>query len=70
MGYSMRTDRHRYTEWTNPEKRVVARELYDHRKDPGENVNVVEDPANAELVAGLSSMLQEGWKGARRSLGV
>ena len=29
MGYSMRTDQYRYTEWVDRDRKVVARELYD-----------------------------------------
>ena len=41
MGYSMRTTEVRYTEWRNWKTgKIIARELYDHRKDPGENHNI------------------------------
>ena len=41
MGYSMRTGSARYTEWRNWKTgRLLARELYDHALDPGENHNV------------------------------
>jgi arylsulfatase A-like enzyme len=42
MGYSMRTNRYRYTEWQDKQGKVVARELYDHQTDPAETKNVVE----------------------------
>ncbi len=61
MGYSMRTDRYRLTRWVerdDPEK-AVAVELYDHRNDPGENVNVAADPANAALVEQLTARLRK-----------
>ncbi len=61
MGYSMRTDRYRYTEWLDREKHAVARELYDHHNDPDENVNIAVRPENKELVAKLSKMLHAGW---------
>ncbi len=63
MGYSMRTDRYRYTEWQGQDG-VVATELYDHEADPGENINVAGRPENAELVAELSAMLAAGWQSA------
>lgn len=45
MGYSIRTDRFRYTEWRTFDKdQVVSRELYDHDSDPRETVNVTDDP--------------------------
>ena len=35
MGYSMRTNRYRYTEWREFQKgKILARELYDHQTDP------------------------------------
>ena len=66
MGYSMRTDRHRFTRWvdrSDPSK-VDAVELYDHQTDPAENQNIAADPANAELVARLTKEWQEGWREA------
>jgi arylsulfatase A-like enzyme len=52
MGYSLRTDRYRYTIWFNnsynssqaySDSRIYKRELYDYVKDPLEKVNVVDD---------------------------
>jgi iduronate 2-sulfatase len=41
MGYSMRTDDHRYTEWRQMNTgQIVARELYDHTVDPAETENI------------------------------
>lgn len=66
MGYSMRTDRFRYTEWQKIEGReVIARELYDHANDPQENINIAELPENSEQVAGLARMLRDGYAAAR-----
>ena len=46
MGYSLRTRHHRYTEWRKWRTgEVVARELYDHQNDPGENKNVAAESA-------------------------
>jgi len=64
MGYTMRTDRYRYTEWLSPEKTLVARELYDHDRDPDENVNLAVRTENAALVEALSRQLHAGWKAA------
>lgn len=70
MGYSMRTDRYRFTVWVrrNDQSRIEATELYDHQTDPQENTNVAKVPANAELVARLMEQWREGWKGARKAL--
>ena len=67
MGYSMRTDRYRYTEWIEDGEKVLARELYDHQEDPGENVNIAVDPARAQLAQQLSAQLHAGWRAARPS---
>ncbi len=65
MGYTMRTRSFRYTEWKNRETgKVLARELYDHRKDPQENVNVAARSEYEEDVQRLSRMLKSGWRAA------
>lgn len=57
MGYTARTLTHRYTEWRDWKSgRVVARELYDHRKDPHETRNRVNEESSG-LVAELASLL-------------
>ncbi len=64
MGRSMRTDRYRFTEWTNPAKNFRVVELYDHKLDPEENQNVARSPKNAELVKRLTKQLHAGWRSA------
>ena len=57
MGYSMRTDKYRFTVWIDtqhPDSEPIAVELYDHRKDAGENVNIAYNPENAELIRKLT----------------
>lgn len=67
MGYSMRTERYRYTEWQNIKtKEVRARELYDFKTDPDGSVNIAELPENKELVEQLSEQLNSGYKAANR----
>jgi len=61
-GDSVRTDRYRYTRWLDRQNRRYARMLYDHVEDPGENVNIAEDPANAGVVARLEGLIREGYK--------
>jgi len=70
MGYSMRTDRYRFTVWVdmNDKTKVDATELYDQVTDPQENTNVAADPLNAELVASLMTQWRAGWQGARSAL--
>lgn len=44
MGYSIRTQRYRYTEWRQMRSgQIVARELYDHKNDDPEHHNVIGD---------------------------
>ena len=58
MGYSMRTDGHRYVEWIDRKTRdPVAFELYDHKTDPGETKNLAD--VEKGLVAALGEQL---WK--------
>lgn len=64
-GHTMRTDRYRYTEWFSKDKSLVARELYDHDKDPDENVNQAARAGNEALVERLGRELHAGWKAAR-----
>lgn len=59
MGYSIRTDRFRYTEWRDfATGAVKARELYDHRDDPGETHNVISREGHADNVARLATLLE------------
>ena len=63
MGYSMRTDRYRYTAWLdrrNPMSEPLAEELYDHETDPHETVNIAK--ANPEIVKTLSAQLRAQFK--------
>jgi arylsulfatase A-like enzyme len=64
MGYSMRTDRYRYTEWQAPDTTLVGVELYDYKNDSQGNVNIAKAPEHEERVAQLSKMLSAGWRGA------
>lgn len=43
-GYSMRTDRYRYTRWLNPAGETITEELYDYQKSPDEERNLLSDP--------------------------
>ena len=65
MGYSMRTERWRYTRWQErASNAVVAIELYDHETDAGENINMARCPENANLLRHLSNQLDAGWREA------
>ena len=65
-GYSMRTNRYRYTEWIMDDGRVAYRDLYDMQNDPGETRNIGELPENAELVDSLAALLRENSDGMKR----
>lgn len=58
MGYSLRDDRWRFTEWVNSATHeVVSRELYDHRESQRPTQNVVGDANHAKRVSELSQKL-------------
>ena len=60
MGYSLRTDRFRYTHWMNVTSGdIVERELYDHQSDPDENVNIANDRRHSGQTEELESKLWE-----------
>ena len=66
MGYSVRSRSYRYTEWVRFNHRsfkpvwreLAAAELYDHSVDPGEDVNVADDPRYVEVRDMLSKVLR------------
>lgn len=67
MGYSIRTERYRYTEWHGNNycaatpydtANIEAVELYDFKKDPNELKNHVNDKENIELVKQLKARLK------------
>lgn len=64
MGYSMRTDRYRLTEWRESGRDPVGLELYDHKADPDENVNLAGRPEHKTTIAELVALLHTGWRGA------
>lgn len=55
-GYSMRTEKWRYTEWAHGEK---GAELYDEEADPKELKNLANDPAQKETIAKLQGMMHK-----------
>jgi uncharacterized sulfatase len=57
-GYSVRTERWRYTEWDDGAK---GRELYDHQADPQELHNLASDPQSASVVAELQALMKKNW---------
>lgn len=63
-GYSMRTDRYRFTYWCDDRKpgKPLAVEVYDHLNDPDENTNIAGQ--SPELVKQLTEQWQAGWRKA------
>ncbi len=58
MGYSIRTQRYRYTQWQDFQSgEIQARELYDHDNDPRETVNLAEHRDQQAIVAKLGAQL-------------
>jgi iduronate 2-sulfatase len=55
-GYSVRTERWRYTEWENGKSGV---ELYDHESDPHEFTNLFDDPQHAKTLSDLRTLLSK-----------
>jgi len=54
QGYSIRTNRWRFTEWNGG---AAGLELYDHENDPDEIVNLAQDPAYKIIIEKLSEKL-------------
>jgi uncharacterized sulfatase len=54
LGYSVRTERYRYTEWDGGKKGV---QLFDYETDPGELKNLATDPKYADVVKEMKALL-------------
>ena len=65
MGYSVRTDRFRYTEWVDWQTGdLKATELYDHEVDPLEATNVSDNEDYAGSLQKMAETLAAGWAAA------
>lgn len=58
-GYSIRTDRWRYTEWGDESEHGV--ELYDHDSDPDEMNNLGDTKGHAKIRERLSQLIAKNW---------
>jgi len=77
MGYTIRTDQYRFTEWTgitylggngyepNWDDQKDHPELYDLLVDPEENNNLYNDPNYTQINNNLRKKLRAGWREAR-----
>lgn len=61
-GRSVRSERFRYTEWSDG---ADGAELYDHKKDPGEQRNLINDPKSVKVLEEMKLLLKNGWQAAR-----
>ena len=60
MGYSIRTDKVRYTEWRDWQSgKLLAAELYDHTRDPAELTNAINNPPDAAALAEAKKLLHK-----------
>ena len=57
MGYSIRSERWRYTHWQRRDGKVIAKELYDHLESDVSFENVADRPDNTEIVERLENQL-------------
>ena len=57
-GYSVRTEKWRYTEWDNGKE---GTELYDEENDPAELKNLAKDPAFATEIKKLRVLIDKNW---------
>jgi arylsulfatase A-like enzyme len=58
MGYSLRTERYRYTRWVNSDGSLHAAELYDYREDPMETLNLAGSAGHDSIRHRLDSILR------------
>jgi arylsulfatase A-like enzyme len=64
---TLRTDRWRYTRW-GEEAMPGSEELYDHRNDPEEHINLADDPAKKEILTEMRGKFDIARKRARTGL--
>jgi arylsulfatase A-like enzyme len=56
-GYSVRSSRWRYTEWTSKSGTNLGQQLFDEEKDPVESNNLAANPAYSETIKELSALI-------------
>lgn len=75
MGYSLRTERYRYTVWMNDftseqpfdEQKVYAVELYDYKKDPLEKKNLINEKKYRQTTLDLKGYMKQYFKTQQKS---
>ena len=68
MGETVRTDDYRYTAWVANDGEVRAEELYDHKIDPIESVNIASDSDYIVQLERHKRLRSEGWGRVHNSL--
>ncbi|HEV7312632.1 sulfatase [Sphingopyxis sp.] len=68
-GYTVRTDRYRYTGWVTAAGKLVRAELYDLQKDPAESVNRINEAGYKSAATELEAIRKGGWKPVRERVG-
>lgn len=61
LARSVRNERDVFNDWGDGK----SFELYDHQTDPGEYVNLAEEPKHASLVQEMKTRLKAGWQAAQ-----
>lgn len=65
-GNTVTTQRFQYTEYREMDTdKLLSRMMYDHDRDPEENINVAELPEYADDVKKMEALLRKGWKSHR-----
>ncbi|MEX0321761.1 MAG: sulfatase [Puniceicoccaceae bacterium] len=60
MGYSLRTEQFRFTQWIDFKTgKLLSEELYDHSLDPLERINVVTDPRQESNLLYLRQLMKQ-----------
>jgi iduronate 2-sulfatase len=59
QGVTLIGERYFYSEWHDKDRNRTARMLYDHERDPHENINIAELEENESLVGTLSATLNQ-----------
>lgn len=73
IGFSIKTDRYRYTEWVQQSTgTVMETDLFDHMVDPDENNSIAHLDEHKKIIEQLSKLLDKGrgWRKIRENLQV
>lgn len=69
MGETVRTDRYRYTAWVGVRSgKILAQELYDHKKDPIESTNLADNSDYSNDLKYHEKLRSLGWKNIHKQM--